>query len=55
MRIVGENKFVWPEKDDISWYENDDVVCTVEPPAPVSQRAFGLSKKDVEKIKALQR
>jgi len=50
MKITGENKFVWPEEDDICWYELPGVLCIVNPPTPVSQRAFGLLSADLEKI-----
>jgi len=45
-----ENRFIWPDKDDISWYAVEDVVCSVAPPAPVNSRAFGLNQHDIEKL-----
>ena len=41
MGIIDENKFVWPEKDHVCWYENSDIICSIEPPTPTSQIAFG--------------
>ena len=53
MGIIGENKFVWPEKDDVCWYENSDIICSIEPQIPVSKTAFGLCREDLEKVKGL--
>ena len=52
MKRVGiENQFVWPEIEDISWFETDSVVCLIEPPIPISSRAFGVSQNDLNNIK----
>ena len=52
MKRVGiENQFVWPEIEDISWFETDSVVCLIEPPIPISSRAFGVSQSDLNNIK----
>ena len=56
MRVGPEaNRFTWPEKDDISWFKIEDVVCnvvcTVDPPISISNRAFGLNQKVVERMK----
>ena len=48
---IEENRFIWPDKDGISWFSIDDVVCCVAPPAPVNSRAFGLTQCDIEKVK----
>ena len=41
MKRVGvENKFVWSELEDISWFETDNVVSLIEPPIPISSRTF---------------
>ena len=48
---IEENRFIWPDKDGISWFSIDDVVCCVTPPAPVNNRAFGLTQCDIEKVK----
>lgn len=47
-----ENRFTWPEKEDISWYSLSDIVCIVNPPAPINSRAFALSQCDMDKINA---
>ena len=52
MGITGGNKFAWPEKD-VCWYENSDIICSIEPPTPVSHRVFGLCREDLEKVKEL--
>lgn len=46
-----ENLFVWPEKDDVSWFSTDDIICSVDPPTPVNNRAFALSERDVTLVK----
>ena len=53
MGIIGENKFVWPETDDVCWYENSDIIFSIEPTNPVCQRGFGLCGEDLEKVKEL--
>ena len=50
-RVGTENQFVWPEIEDISWFETDSVVCLIEPPIPISSRAFGVSQNDLNNIK----
>lgn len=40
MKIVGENKFIRPESEDMSWYDIGDVICSIKPPAPVSQKSL---------------
>ena len=39
-RVGVENQFVWPEIEDISRFETDNVVCLIEPPIPISSRTF---------------
>ena len=52
MKRVGiENQFVWPEIEDISWFETDSVVCLIETPIPISSRPFGVSQSDLNNIK----
>ena len=53
MGIIGKNKFPWPEKDNVCWYENSNIIYSIEPPTPVSQTAFGLCREDLEKVKVL--
>ena len=50
-RVGTENQFVWPEIEDISWFETDSVVCLIEPPIPSSSRTFGVSQSDLNNIK----
>ena len=50
-RVGTENQFVWPEIEDISWFETDSVVCLIEPPIPISSRTFGVSQSDLNNIK----
>ena len=53
MGIISKNKFAWPEKNDVCWYENSDIICSIEPPTPISQRTFGLCQEDLGKVKGL--
>ena len=46
-----ENLFVWPEKEDISWFERDSVVFLIEPPIPISSRIFGVNQSELNNIK----
>ena len=34
--ILVKNKFMWPEKDNVCCYDNGDIICSIEPPTPVS-------------------
>ena len=52
MEILVKNKFMWPEKDGC-WLKNGDIISSIEPPTPVSQRAFGLCREDFTKLKGL--
>ena len=35
-QIKGQNKFIWPEKRDDNLTLEDDILCVVNPPIPVS-------------------
>ena len=50
-RIGGNlNKFAWPDKDDISWFTPTEILCNVDPPVPVTSRAFALFQENVDFI-----
>ena len=51
--ILVKNRFIWSKNDNICWYDNGDIICIIEPPTPVSQRAFRLYREDFEKVKGL--
>ena len=52
MKRVGiEKQFVWPEIEDISWFETDSLLCLIEPPIPIGSRTFGVSLSDLNNIK----
>ena len=51
--ILVKNKFMCPEKDNVCWYDNGDIICVIESSTPVSQRAFGLGREDFKKVKGL--
>ena len=52
MKRVGiENQFVWPEIEDISWFETESLACLIESPIPISSRTFGASQSDLNNIK----
>ena len=53
MQRVGQgsaNNFIWG-KEDVHMYPVEDIICTIKPPIPISRRAFGLLKEDIENIK----
>ena len=51
MKEIGQNKLIWPEKDDVCWYMRTELVCTVSPPYLVTTRGtFGFSKEDLENV-----
>ena len=45
----GKNNFKWPVRDDILHYDNEDILCSIEPPFPISRRFYGLSNNDFTK------
>ena len=50
-RIGGNlNKFAWPDKDDISWFTPTEILCNVDPPVPVTSRAFALFQGNTDFI-----
>lgn len=52
-QIKGQNKFIWPEKRDDNLTLEDDILCVVNPPIPVSSRHIGLTEADYSKVKTL--
>ena len=46
----GFNQFSWGEKKDILKTNDKDIICDVRPPIPVSSRAMGLRKDDLDKV-----
>ena len=42
--------FIWPQKDDVCWYNINEVICKVNHPFPISNTALILSSKDIENI-----
>ena len=44
------NKFAWPDKDDISWFTPTEILCNVDPPVPVTSRAFILFQENADFI-----
>ena len=32
------NSFRWPASEDILFYEDDNILCTINPPSPVNRR-----------------
>ena len=50
-RIEGNlNKFAWPDKYDISWFTPTEILCIVDPPVPVTSRAFALIQENIDFI-----
>ena len=49
-----KNYFKWPAKDDVLWYDDDDIICEIDAPIPVNQRNnFVLSATDFENVNAM--
>uniref|UniRef100_A0A0E9X9C8 Uncharacterized protein n=1 Tax=Anguilla anguilla TaxID=7936 RepID=A0A0E9X9C8_ANGAN len=38
MSRIGNNRFYWPERDDIIWYQSDKVIGLIPEPVPVTKR-----------------
>ena len=38
MMKVGGNRYKWPIKDDVLWYDYDEVVSLIPAPKPVTKR-----------------
>lgn len=38
MSRVGRNRFFWPLRDDVLWYQPHDFLCLIPPPQPVTKR-----------------
>ena len=52
MNHKGFNQFSWGEKKDILKTNDKDIICAIGPPIPVSSRAMGLRKNDLDKVLA---
>ena len=48
--MEGKNSFLWPLREHICSYQFSDTISVIDPPVPISQRFFGLRKKDLEDI-----
>ena len=48
--MEGKNSFRWPLREDISSYQFLDIMSVIDSPVPISQRFFGMCKKDFEDI-----
>lgn len=51
IEIKGTKKFQWPDKKDEVLVLEEDILCQVNPPIPVSSRHLGLNKADHKKFK----
>ena len=45
MSRIGNNRFFWPVRDDIIWYEYASVVTLIPPPTPVTHRHVEIDKR----------
>ena len=45
-----KNSFIWPSKSDMLQTNVYDIVCKVDPPIPISNRAHGVNLKDMKII-----
>ena len=44
------DSFVWPEKEDLGWFSDDEILCAINPPVPETRLAFVLFRQDLDKI-----
>jgi len=49
---VKGDKLSWPERDDVSWYHFNEIMCNIQPPVPVNSalRSFCLLPSDLLNI-----
>ena len=45
MQKIGVNRFFWPAREDILWYQFEDIVCIIPPPRPVTGRHMEIEKE----------
>ena len=50
MTQAGQNRFYWPMREDIIWYQPHDFLCLIPPPQPVTKRHMMLQKDVWEKL-----
>ena len=51
MKPVGQNRFKWPEKEDVHAYTTHDILSLIKAPTPVNQRGhYCLSDDDIGKV-----
>jgi hypothetical protein len=50
MQKVGKNRYFWPAKDDIVWYEHEHIVQTIPEPLNVTRRHLQVDPKIWEEI-----
>ena len=43
-----KNSFIWPSMSDMLQTNVYDIVCNVDPPTPISNRAHGVNLKDMK-------
>ena len=44
MHKLGVNRFYWPAMEDVSWYEQDDIICFIEEPIRLDRRAVKIDE-----------
>ena len=50
LKFLGQNRFKWPEKEDVHAYLTHDILSLIKAPTPVSQRGhYCLSDDDIDK------
>lgn len=54
MSITGKNRFFWPVKDDVLWYQPDDLLGLVPEPQPVTKRHMRLLENVWEMLCSLR-
>eukprot|EP00064_Thunnus_orientalis_P020520 superscaffoldBa00005679_g20658 len=54
MSIIGKNRFFWPMKDDVLWYQPHDLLGLVPEPQPVTERHMRLPENVWEMLCSLR-
>ena len=50
MSMIGRNRFFWPLRDDIIWYQSMNVIDLIPEPIPVTKRHKEISANVWEEI-----
>ena len=45
-----KNSFKWPVKEDTLYYDTPQILASIQTPAPISNRFFGIKKEEFEEL-----